>query len=103
MADWYVGQPIVCVIGGIIRPNPPSWLIFPVEGSDYTIREIVQMGGQIGFYLMEIQNDVVMILPLNRIMEPPFAVRRFRPKTSTSFQILTSLLAPKEERELVDV
>jgi hypothetical protein len=98
MADWYVGQSIVCIDDRDQRPGWTGPVVYPVKGQTYTIREISTEGGPCGFRLEEILNE--KLRGPYGLFEPRFNPRRFRPVKNTSIDVFTALLV--KNPDLVD-
>ena len=88
MADWHVGQMVVCV-----EPDgwPPRWAALSAR-QIYTIRGIIEDDGVLGFNLEEIVN------PINPFKGHEYGYRasRFRPVKATSIDCFQHLLTPTE-------
>lgn len=91
---WYVGQKVVCIVGGKWNPNRNvKGEIFPIENTIYTIREIHQNLDKLYFTLIEIVNP---LLPYKNKAptELIFNEHRFRPlvEKKTNISIFTEML-----------
>ena len=88
MADWYVGQKVVCIddSGWFVPRSVISGL--PIKWRVYTIRSVIVRDGQIGFLLEEFHSKKDF-----RGDEWGFAARRFRPvvEDRTQFSLLQSI------------
>ena len=90
MADWHVGQKIVCVSCSILR-SPYRWETEPTIGQVYTIRGIRDYPDGLGFTLEEIINPRAKYD--EGVMECHFSSYRFRPvvEDKTQFELLVRL------------
>lgn len=88
MADWHVGQMVVCVDGDFSFKRRGE--ITPVRGCVYTIRGFTADGTTI--WLAEIINDPRHYS--DGFLECSWKIRRFRPVRKTSIDIFRSLLTP---------
>ena len=78
MSNWYVGQKVVCVIGGRIAGSGFGPEIMPVAGCVYTVRGIeTGDGASVGLLLEEIRNAPMEYL--EGLYECSFSADRFRP------------------------
>lgn len=102
MADWYVGQKVVCVDGEVgFFPGPP--VTDPIIGSVYTIREIVDVYSDgLGFRLEEIINPTFEYA--DGQTEATFDETWFRPIVSqdADISVFTFILDRVNKREAVD-
>lgn len=90
--NFRIGQKVVCIKKS--RDTPPVGEVQPCVGGIYTVRGIVDWGGEwgVGLYLQEIHNS-----PINTnagVVERTFSVRRFRPavERKTDISIFTKML-----------
>lgn len=96
MADWHVGQMVVCVDDTAALPPPGvrygGTLGGLTKGCVYTIRgfAVHPATWEMGVYLQEIMRPRAGLDPY----EPPFGLFRFRPVRKTSIDIFRALLTP---------
>ena len=107
MADWYVGQKVVCVHHFVMQREGDD-VTYPVVGCIYTIRGIRDDNFEtIGFLLEEIVNEERLGAHGDgslHVEEPIFVEIRFRPvvNQSTDISVFTSILDKVNKREVVD-
>ena len=94
MADWFVGQNVVCIedIAYDPRSRPDR---FPVKGAVYTVRGIrpnpdADVGSPVGFLLAEIVNDHRVYC--DGCGELHFGCDAFRPIRRADLSILRQIL-----------
>ncbi len=92
--SFHVGQQVVCV-NDQFSPRP-SWRrtvrSFPKLHAIYTIREICEGGGLVGFTFYEIVNPRAHFAC--GYSEPAFNSKNFRPVRKTDIDVFKRLLAP---------
>jgi hypothetical protein len=92
--SFHIGQQVVCV--NDCFSQRPYWRravrTFPRLGSIYTIREICEEEGLIGFMFEEILNHRAHFK--SGYDEPAFNSRNFRPVRKTSIEMFRKLLVP---------
>ena len=92
--SFHIGQQVVCV-NDCFSPRPywrQAVRAFPRVGSIYTIREICEEDGLVGFMFEEIVNRRAHFK--SGYDEPAFNSRNFRPVRKTSIEVFRKLLAP---------
>jgi hypothetical protein len=97
--SFHVGQQVVCIDDRF--SDHEIWRravrSFPKLHGIYTIREIVESDGLLGFCFYEITNPRAEFC--NGYLEPAFKSRNFRPVKKTSIEIFERLLVPAEPVE----
>lgn len=108
MADWYIGQKVVCVSTADRRREPLRGETFPEERAVYTIRGFWDDAGELSITLEEIVNREHVELsrlnyPLPSPVETHFRIEWFRPlvNQSSDISVFTNLLIPLDEREAI--
>ncbi|WMT88255.1 hypothetical protein NO932_06500 [Pelagibacterium sp. 26DY04] len=102
MAHWAKpGVKCVCINGSWPPNSWYGWEFLPREGETYTIRETLEIDGQAGLRLVEIENPRADYAW--GFIEPAFAAVRFRPLTAQSDDLakFTHLLTPQKIEERV--
>lgn len=98
MADWHIGQQVVCV-KDFVGFNPYKDTL-PEKGSVYTIRGFHTSPLGVGIYLEEIIN------PRHNwtdgFVEAAFSVEGFRPVRKTDISVFTEMLNVTPVRETQD-
>lgn len=96
-----VGQQVVCVNDKFSDDKYWRRMVreFPKLRSVYTVREIRDAGGLVGFCFYEFQNPIALFS--GGYFEPAFNVKNFRPVKKTSIEIFEKLLAPTDLLETV--
>lgn len=101
---FHIGQKVVC-IGGMSADERKAGRYghgtetVPQKGSVYTIRCIVAFGNTTMLYLSEIVNQPKAYrFPdgIDRVTEPPFEAKYFRPVKTTSIEIFRAMLVASE-------
>jgi len=101
-----IGQRVVCI--DVDFGRNPTWrskvLLFPELNKVYTIRDICEEFGLVGFYLEELINPKAYFGGV--LDEPAFDCRRFRPFKRSRLAIFEKTLLdvslnPQKEDELV--
>ena len=104
MADWFLGQRVVCVDAARRRGAGYGWEIMPAQGVVYTIRAIMAFrSGRVGFLLDEISNCHAWY-DSTGLSEMNFASNRFRPvvEPRADISVFERTLDRVNKREPVD-
>ena len=97
MEDWHVvGQRVRCIREPRQKLSPLSEEQQPVVGGTYTIREVIDHLGVVGFRLDEIHNRELPHADKAEPSEKVFWSKLFVPVRPTSIESLRELCAPRE-------